>query len=152
MSIYSNICVDAIGAACHPRGLLGTDLHAVGCGGFVETLVLTTKALQEDLVLTTIALPEEPLKLKTKCFEKSPCIRFDLENLKDPKIVEVFQATIGGKFAAHRIDSDVERSATLNSRKGPWDREEDDATLGHKRSSESVREETALETTGVYKH
>ena len=23
---------------CHQLGLLGTDLHAVGCGGFVETL------------------------------------------------------------------------------------------------------------------
>ena len=33
-----NLCVDAIGGVCHQLGLLGTDLHAVGCGSFVETL------------------------------------------------------------------------------------------------------------------
>ena len=27
-------CVDATGVVCHQLGLLGTDLHAVGCGGF----------------------------------------------------------------------------------------------------------------------
>ena len=32
------LCVDATGVACHQLGLLGIDLHAVGCGGFVETL------------------------------------------------------------------------------------------------------------------
>ena len=31
-------CVDATGVVCHQLGLLGTDLHAVGCGGFVKTL------------------------------------------------------------------------------------------------------------------
>ena len=32
------LCVDATGVVCHQVGLLGTDLHAIGCGGFVETL------------------------------------------------------------------------------------------------------------------
>ena len=32
------ICVDATGVVCHQLGLLSTDLHAVGCGGFVEML------------------------------------------------------------------------------------------------------------------
>ena len=32
------LCVDATGAVCHQLGLCGNDLHAVGCGGFVETL------------------------------------------------------------------------------------------------------------------
>ena len=32
------ICVDATGVVCHQLGLRGTDLHAVGCGGFVEAL------------------------------------------------------------------------------------------------------------------
>ena len=36
LSIYINLCVDATGVVCHQLGLLGTDLHAVGCGGFVE--------------------------------------------------------------------------------------------------------------------
>ena len=30
--------VNAAGVVCHQFGLLGTDLHAVGCGGFVKTL------------------------------------------------------------------------------------------------------------------
>ena len=32
------LCVDATGVVCYQLGLLGTDLHAVGCGGFVKTL------------------------------------------------------------------------------------------------------------------
>ena len=44
-------------------------------------------------MLTTIKLT-----LKTKHFTKSPHIQYDLEKLKDPKIVEVFQANVGRKF------------------------------------------------------
>ena len=36
--IYFNFCEDPTGVVCHQLGLLGTDLHAVGCGGFVEML------------------------------------------------------------------------------------------------------------------
>ena len=32
-----DLCVDATYVVCHQLGLLGTDLHAVGCGGFVKT-------------------------------------------------------------------------------------------------------------------
>ena len=35
--IHFNLCVDATGVVCHQLGLIGTDLHAVGCEGFVET-------------------------------------------------------------------------------------------------------------------
>ena len=60
-----------------------------------------------DLVLTSLKL-----KLKTKRFQKSSRIRFDLEKLKDPKIAEVFQAQVGGKFAAlSTVDSDVDTLA-----------------------------------------
>ena len=38
LSIYFDLCVDPTGVVCHQLGLLGTDLHAVGCGSFVETL------------------------------------------------------------------------------------------------------------------
>ena len=38
LSVHFDLCVDATGAVCHQLGLLGTDLHAVGCGGFVKTL------------------------------------------------------------------------------------------------------------------
>ena len=49
------------------------------------------------------------LKLKAKCFTKSPRFRFDPEKVKDPKITEAFRATIGGKFAAFCVlDSDVD--------------------------------------------
>ena len=35
---FTLICVDATGVVCHQLGLLGTDLHGIGCGGFVKTL------------------------------------------------------------------------------------------------------------------
>ena len=38
LSIYFDLCVDASGVVCHQLSLLSTDTHAVGCGGFVETL------------------------------------------------------------------------------------------------------------------
>ena len=60
-----------------------------------------------DLVPTTIQS-----NLQTKCFTKSPHIRFDPEKLKTPKIAVVFPAEIGGKFAAVCIlDSDVDTLA-----------------------------------------
>ena len=37
LSLYFDLLVDAAGVVCHQLGLLGTDLHAVGCGSFVET-------------------------------------------------------------------------------------------------------------------
>ena len=36
--IHFDVCVNATGVVCHQLGLLGTDLHAVGCGGFVKAL------------------------------------------------------------------------------------------------------------------
>ena len=38
LSIYVDLCVDATGVVCHQLCLSGTDLHALGCGGFVDTL------------------------------------------------------------------------------------------------------------------
>ena len=38
LSIHFDLCVDATGVVCYQLGLLGANLHAVGCGGFVETL------------------------------------------------------------------------------------------------------------------
>ena len=38
LSIHFDLCVDAAGVVCHQLGLLGTDLHAIGCGGFVKML------------------------------------------------------------------------------------------------------------------
>ena len=33
-----HLLVDATDVFCHRLDLLGTDLHAIGCGGFAETL------------------------------------------------------------------------------------------------------------------
>ena len=38
LSIYFDLCVDVTGVVCHQLGLLSTEIHAVGCGGSVETL------------------------------------------------------------------------------------------------------------------
>ena len=38
LSVYFDLLVDADGVVCHQLGLHDTDLHAVGCGGFVEKL------------------------------------------------------------------------------------------------------------------
>ena len=38
LSTHFDLCVDATGVVCHQLSLLSTDLHAVGCGGFVEAL------------------------------------------------------------------------------------------------------------------
>ena len=38
LTVYFDLLVDAAGVVCHQLGLLGTDLHAVCCGGVVETL------------------------------------------------------------------------------------------------------------------
>ena len=38
LSIHFDLCIDATGVVCHQVSLLSTDLHAVGCGGFVKTL------------------------------------------------------------------------------------------------------------------
>ena len=64
----------------------------------------TNISSDHDLVPTTIYL-----KLKTKCFMKSPHIRFHLEKLADLKIVQVFQTKMVGRFAALCVlDSDVD--------------------------------------------
>ena len=60
-----------------------------------------------DLLITTIKI-----NLKTKRFTKNPRIRFDLEKLEDPKRAEVFQAKVGGQFAAVCVlDSNVDTLA-----------------------------------------
>ena len=60
-----------------------------------------------NLVLTRLKL-----KLKLNRGKRNPRIRFDLDKLKDPEIAEIFQAKVGGKFAAlATIEQDVEALA-----------------------------------------
>ena len=77
-------------------------------------------------MLTTIKM-----ELKTKLFAKSPSVRFDPEKLNDPKIMELFQANVGGKFAALCVfDSDVDTLAN-NLKEGLFSTAED--VLGRRR-------------------
>ena len=62
---------------------------------------------------------------------ESPHIRFELKKLKDPKIEEVFQARVGGKFAAlYVLDSDVDTLAN-SLKEGPLSTAEE--VLGRQR-------------------
>ena len=57
-----------------------------------------------ELVMMTFKLHLK--RAKKQC---NTSIRFDLEKLKDPEAAEIFQAKIGGKFAALSIlDSDMD--------------------------------------------
>ena len=56
-----------------------------------------------DLVLLVMQL-----RLKKKPQTSSPRIKFDLERLKDPAVADMFQAQLGGRFAALSVlDSDL---------------------------------------------
>ena len=56
-----------------------------------------------DLVLLIMKV-----RLKKKFQAANPRIKFDLEKLKDPEVNEVFQAQLGGRFAAlNLLDSDI---------------------------------------------
>ena len=56
-----------------------------------------------DLVLLVMKV-----KLKKKQKPANPRIKFDLEKLDDPEVAEIFQARIGGRFAAlNLLDKDI---------------------------------------------
>ena len=65
-----------------------------------------------ELVMMTFKLRLQRLKN-----QGSIRIRFSLEKLKDPNIAEIFQATIGGKFAPLLAleNQDIEKSPLINS-------------------------------------
>ena len=65
-----------------------------------------------DLVMMTFKL-----HLKKVSKQGHTKIKFDLEKLKDPQIVETFKAMIGGKFASLTLlDSDVSKDDLCNKR------------------------------------
>ena len=65
-----------------------------------------------ELVMTTFKLRLQRVKNQGSIW-----IRFSLEKLKDPNIAEVFQATIGGKFALLLAleNQDIDIDALINS-------------------------------------
>ena len=58
------------------------------------------------------------LRLKRICKLKHTRFKFDLEKLKDPNVLETFQAMIGGKFAPLTImsnkDTDIDSMITTS--------------------------------------
>ena len=61
-----------------------------------------------DLVLLVMKM-----KLKKRQKPANPRIKFDLERLEDPEIAEIFEAKIGGRFAALNIlDKDINELTT----------------------------------------
>lgn len=78
---------------------------------YTRTFPGTDVSSDHNLVLSTFKM-----KLNSKYSPKSPCIHSDLGKLKDPEIVEVFQAQIGDKFAAlNLLDSKVDTIKTSTS-------------------------------------
>ena len=70
-----------------------------------------------DLVLLTMKM-----KLKKNKTSTNTQIKFDLEKLKDPSIVETFQAQLGGRFATlSLLDTDInELKDSFNSKRNSW--------------------------------
>ena len=78
-----------------------------------------------DLLMTTVKL-----KLKSKRNPKNPRIRFDLDKLKDKEVADVFNAQVGGKFAALNLLQDVD---TLTNEVKEIYQSAGDEILGQKR-------------------
>ena len=58
LSIYFDLCVDTTGVLRNHLGLLGTDLHAIGCRDFVKTLsiIIIIKGLKLSCVVSVFPL------------------------------------------------------------------------------------------------
>ena len=56
------------------------------------------------------------LRLKTIVKPKHTRLKFDLEKLKDPNVLETFQAMIGGKFAPLTIMNIVRKNNNNNNK------------------------------------
>ena len=56
LSIYFDLCVDVTGVVCRQLGLLGTDFHAGGCGGFVNFFMYFVNRTMFTLQWTRIFL------------------------------------------------------------------------------------------------
>ena len=54
LSIHFDVYVDTTGVVCHKLGLLGTNLHAVGCGGIVKTNKLSRLPISDTVGSDTV--------------------------------------------------------------------------------------------------
>ena len=84
-----------------------------------------------DLVLMTTKL-----KLKSNFKTGKPRIQYDLEKLKDPEVLEIFQAKVGGKFAALSIVDQNINDLTNDFNEGM--KEAADEVLGKKRKKKQA--------------
>ena len=110
--------------------------------------------IDHDLLMKTFQLC-----LKRISKPKHTSLKFDLENLKDPNVLETFQAMIGGKFAPLAImdneDTDLDSMITSNTTmietaneilgKHRQKKKNKKKKLGHCRNSRSVRQKERTE-------
>ena len=96
------------------------------------------------------------LRLKRSSEPKHTRLKFDLEKLKDPNVLETFQTMIGGKFAPLTImdnentnlDSMITtfNTAVIETASEILDKHrQQNKTLGHRRNSSSVRQKERTE-------
>ena len=86
-----------------------------------------------------LVLMTTKLKLKNSTKKAPPRIKFDLEKLKDPNVASVFEAKVGGKYAAlNMIPEDINSLTDSMSKvlfeaatEGTWKETEEEQTLGY---------------------
>ena len=96
-----------------------------------------------------------PPSTEKKSKPKHTILKFDLEKLKDPNVLETFQAMIGGRFAPLTImsneDTDsfsghhLQHSSDWNSQWDPWQTSSEEKNRDHCRNVWSVRQEERTE-------
>ena len=98
------------------------------------------------------------LRLKRISKPEHTRLKFDLEKLKDPNVLETSQAMIDGKFAfliiMYSEDTDVDTvittfntavtSSDWNSQWDPWQTSSEEKTVGHCRNSWSVQQKVSM--------
>ena len=63
-----NFCADATGGVCHQLGLLGTDLNAIACGGFIKTLYEFCMLAPDDLRI--VVFTNKPVDLSALTYDR----------------------------------------------------------------------------------
>ena len=108
-----------------------------------------------DLLLMTFHL-----RLKRISKPKHTRFKFDFEKLKDPNVLETFQAMIGGKFVPLTImnnedrpgfnDHHLQHSSDWNSQWDPWQTSSEEKALDHCRNSWTVRQKERTEKEKIW--
>ena len=107
-----------------------------------------------DLLMMTLRLLKKIIK------PKHTRLKFDLEKLKDPNVLETFQAVIGEVCTSHHHehwryrhrfnDYHLQHSSDWNSPWDPWQTSSEEKTLDHCRNSRSMRQKERTEKEKVW--